>query len=102
MQLEEKCFQANKTCTDLLTYMRALDCDYKNQVDIMKQKHSNRVTKMTNRHEKEAETLKSYILDIKGRFPDYVPMRKDEIDLALAEFVNNFPDKQKLKLMFIR
>ena len=32
-------------------------------------------------------------MDIKGRFPDYVPMRKDEIDQILAEYVNNYPDK---------
>ena len=34
VQLEEKCYQANKTCTDLLTYMRALETDYKNQVEV--------------------------------------------------------------------
>ena len=57
---------------------------------------------MTSKHEKEAETLRGYIMDIKGRFPDYVPMRDDEVDTMLAEYVNNYPDKQKLKLMFIR
>ena len=60
------------------------------------------MSKATSRHEKEAETLKAYIMDNKGRFPDYVPMRNDEIDMKLAEYVNNYPDKQKLKLMFIR
>ena len=82
--------------------MRALETDYKNQVEVQQQKHSNKINKMTDKHEKEAETLRAYILDIKGRFPNYVPMRDDEVDKMLAEYVNNYPDKQKLKLMFIR
>ena len=79
-------------------YMRALEVDYKQQVEELKEKQR----KETEKHNLESETLRAYILDIKGRFPDYVPMRKDEIDLKLAEYINNYPDKQKLKLMFIR
>jgi len=29
-------------------------------------------------------------------------MRDDPIDSKLAEFINNYPDRQKLKIMFMR
>jgi len=32
----------------------------------------------------------------------YVPNRFDDIDNALAEFINNYPNRQKVKIMFIR
>jgi len=32
----------------------------------------------------------------------YVPVKGDEVDCALADFLNNFHDKGKLQVMFIR
>lgn len=32
----------------------------------------------------------------------YVPMKDDAIDKKLAEFLNNFPDRSRLKVMFLR
>lgn len=32
----------------------------------------------------------------------YVPVKDDPIDKKLAEFLNNFPDRQRLKVMFLR
>lgn len=32
----------------------------------------------------------------------YVPLKEDPIDKKLAEFLNNFPDRQRLKVMFMR
>ena len=32
----------------------------------------------------------------------YVPVKDDPIDRKLAEFLNNFPDRQRLKVMFLR
>ncbi len=29
-------------------------------------------------------------------------MKDDAVDKKLAEFINNYPDKQKLKIMFLR
>ena len=50
----------------------------------------------------ESETLRAYILDIKARINIYIPVKGDEVDKALGEFINNYPDKQKLKLIFLR
>jgi hypothetical protein len=48
------------------------------------------------------ETLKQYIVDLKGRISVYIPVKDDNIDRRLAEYINNYPDRQKLKIMFLR
>ena len=75
-QLEERVYQANKTSLDLLTNLRD--------------------------SEVEIETLKSYILDLKARVAVYIPVKDDPIDKKLADFINNYPDRSKLKIMFMR
>lgn len=52
--------------------------------------------------ELEAETLKQYIIDLKGRIAVYIPVKDDSTDLRLAEYINNYPDRHKLKIMFLR
>ena len=32
----------------------------------------------------------------------YIPVKNDSIDRKLAEYINNFPDRNKLKIMFMR
>ena len=32
----------------------------------------------------------------------YIPVKNDLIDKQLAEYINNYPDRQKLKIMFMR
>ena len=46
--------------------------------------------------------LKNYIVDLKARVAIYVPVKEDAIDGRIAEFINNYPDRNKLKLMFMR
>ena len=53
-------------------------------------------------HEAEIETLKTYILDLKARIAVYIPVKSDPVDTKLAEYINNYPDRQKLKIMFMR
>ena len=48
------------------------------------------------------ETLKSYIIDLKGKVAVYIPIKDDPIDEKLADFINNYPDRQRLKIMFMR
>lgn len=50
----------------------------------------------------EIQTLKQYIIDLKSRIAVYIPMKGDLVDKRLAEYINNFPDRQKLKIMFMR
>ena len=74
--LEDKVFKSNKTSLELLSNLRD--------------------------REIEVETLKAYIIDLKARIAVYIPVKDDAIDRKLAEYINNYPDRQKLKIMFMR
>jgi len=43
--------------------------------------------------ELEVETLKHYVIDLKSRIAVYIPVKGDEVDRKLAEYVNNYPDR---------
>ena len=52
--------------------------------------------------EEENEGLKAYILDLKQKVAIYVPVKGDDIDEHLAHYINNYPERHKLKIMFLR
>lgn len=52
--------------------------------------------------EAEIDSLKAYIIELKSRVAVYIPMRDDPVDRKLAEFINNYPEKSRLKIMFTR
>lgn len=52
--------------------------------------------------ENEIQTLQQYIIDLKQRIAIYIPVKEDAVDKKLAEFINNYPDRSKLKIMFMR
>ena len=41
-------------------------------------------------------------MNIKERIAVYIPVKNDVIDSKLAEYINNYPDQKKLKIMFMR
>jgi len=46
--------------------------------------------------------LQNYIIDLKSRIAVYIPVKNDKIDKKIAEYINNYPERQKLKIMFMR
>jgi hypothetical protein len=50
----------------------------------------------------EIETYRNYIIDLKARIAVYIPVKDDVIDKRIAEYLNNYPDRQNLKVMFMR
>ncbi len=52
--------------------------------------------------EDEIDGLKSYIIELRQRMSVYIPFTDDDIDVKLAEFINNYPERQKMKIMFLR
>ena len=46
--------------------------------------------------------MKNYIIDLKSRIAVYIPVKDDKIDKKIAEYINNYPDRQKLKILFMR
>ena len=76
LELEEKVYKANKTSLELLKQLKDAEV--------------------------EIDTLKQYIIDLKQRIAVYIPVKQDHIDKKLAEFINNYPERSKLKIMFMR
>lgn len=76
LELEEKVYKANKTSLELLKQLKDAEV--------------------------EIETLKQYIVDLKQRIAVYIPVKEDGTDKKLAEFINNYPERSKLKIMFMR
>ena len=74
--LEEKVYRANATSLELLKQLKDAEV--------------------------EIETLKQYIIDLKQRIAVYIPVKEDAIDKRLAEYINNYPERSKLKIMFMR
>lgn len=74
--LEDKIYKANKTSLELLRQLKDA--------------------------EQEIETLKQYIIELKQRIAVYIPVKEDVIDKKLAEYINNYPERSKLKIMFMR
>jgi len=42
------------------------------------------------------------VIDLKSRIAVYIPVKDDSVDKKLAEYINNYPDRHKLKIMFMR
>jgi len=76
VDLEEKVHKANSTSVSLLNKVKE--------------------------SEREVDVLKDYIYELKSKVAIYIPMREDPIDKKLAEYINNYPDRSKLKIMFMR
>jgi septal ring factor EnvC (AmiA/AmiB activator) len=76
LELEEKIHSSNATSLELLKQLK--DC------------------------ENEIDALKAYIIDLKSRIAVYIPVKNDSIDKKLAEYINNYPERSKLKIMFMR
>ena len=52
--------------------------------------------------EVEIGALQQYIVDLKQRIAVYIPVKEDQVDRKLAEYINNYPERNKLKIMFMR
>ena len=74
--LEARMFDANKRSLDTLKVMREMEV--------------------------ERATLQNVIMDLKEKSSVYLPAKDDAIDLKMADYINNFPDRDKLKVMFMR
>lgn len=76
LEQEEKTNKANRTALALLTKLKEAD--------------------------QEIEDLKQYIMDLKSKMHQYVPVKGDSVDQAIADYINEECDKSSIKVMFIR
>lgn len=82
-EIENKNFNQHKKSLELLKLLKASESS-------CEEMHS------------EIETLRNYIIDLKSRIAVYIPVKNDMIDKRIAEYINNYPDRAKLKIMFMR
>ena len=90
VQLEEKFYNSQTTQLDMLKQLK----DTEHDIEDKEREIDDRETQI--------ETLQQYIIDLKSRIAVYIPVKGDQIDKKLAEYINNYPDRQKLKIMFMR
>ena len=83
LELEDKFYKSQQTSLELLKQLKTVE------FELEEGGH-------------EIETLKQYIIDLKSRIAVYIPVKNDSVDKRLAEYINNYPDRQKLKIMFMR
>ena len=83
LQIENKCFEANKTSLELLQSLRDLEAENASlRAEVMSLVHQ--------------------LKEVTSRIAVYIPVKSDPVDSKLAEFINNYPDRKKLKIMFMR
>ena len=87
VQMEERSYETNSTSLKLLQKLRMVEI---------------RMQEMEAEHKEQVSTLKAFANDIKHRIQSYVPNKQDAIDVKLGQYVNNYPDKRKLKFAFAR
>ena len=90
IELEDKFFKQQKTSLELLKNLK--DVETHND-DLSSEIHHLRI---------EIETYRNYITDLKSRIAVYVPVKNDFIDGRIAEYINHYPDRTKLRVMFLR
>lgn len=76
LEMEEKVYKSNKISLEILKELKE--------------------------SEVEIGALQQYIVDLKQRIAVYIPVKDDQIDRKLAEYINNYPERNKLKIMFMR
>jgi hypothetical protein len=90
IELEDKFFKQQKTSLELL----------KNLKDV--ETHNDDLSSEINHLRVEIETYRNYITDLKSRIAVYVPVKNDLVDGRIAEYINHYPDRTKLRVMFLR
>lgn len=76
LEQEEKTHKANQTALELLRQLKEA--------------------------ENEIDGLKQLVLEMKSKIAIYIPVKDDVIDRKLAEYINNYPDRARLRIMFMR
>ena len=52
--------------------------------------------------DEEIEAMKLYVQSMRDKYQVYIPDREDPIDNQLAEYINNYPEMSKMRIMFLR
>ena len=50
----------------------------------------------------DIEELTDILNDVANKMQFYIPVKTDVTDITLGDYINNYPDKKKLKILFMR
>ena len=92
--MEEKLYTSNQTCLELLKQVRELDEQFRDD--------NARLSGENYQLRLDIKELTDILNDVANKMQFYVPVKTDNIDLTLSDYINNYPDKKKLKIMFMR
>ena len=101
LQVEEKLYNSNKTCLELLEQVRELDTQFRDE-NTRQQEEITKLTSVNYQLRLDIKELTDILNDVANKMQFYVPVKTDAIDLTLSDYINNYPDKKKLKIMFMR
>lgn len=88
--MEDKFFKQQRTSLELLKSLKDVET------------HNEDLSGEISHLRIEIETYRMYITDLKSRIAVYVPVKNDLIDARIAEYINHYPDRTKLRVMFLR
>ena len=78
IQMEEKVYKSNKISLEILKHLKEAEEEVQNN------------------------KLKDYSFRSTLANVVYIPLKDDFIDRALAEYINNYPEREKLQVLFLR
>ena len=50
----------------------------------------------------DIKELTDILNDVANKMQFYIPVKTDVTDITLGDYINNYPDKKKLKILFMR
>ena len=83
LDIENKLYKANKTSLELIRLLKEAEAE-------------------NEQLQREKEYYQQELVTLKKRYELYIPVKGDPIDIRLAEYINNYPDRSRLKIMFQR
>ena len=86
MRTEQECHR---------TDVESLKAEFRQTTQNLTAEFRQTIQTLTTKHDKR-------LIDIKSRIAIYIPVKDDAVDTKLAEYINQYPDKSKLKIMFMR
>lgn len=46
--------------------------------------------------------MKQLVHGLRSRYQIYIPDKEDPVDIQLAEYINNYPERSNLRIMFMK
>ena len=72
---------------------------YDQQIEELTREQEERVEELTNMYEMKMAQIKE---NCEQMYTTYIPRKSDMVDQALAKVINEYPEKERMKILFLR